>query len=437
MVFAMRSYFVNSKRILALAGLWIVSTVSAGQPLVINYDETKIPHYTLPDPLVTENGVKVRSASAWFQIRRPELLSLFSREMFGAAPGRPYGMQFNVTSNVDSVLGGLARRKEVTIHLSGEESATNVAVKVLLYLPSNTKDPSPVFLGYNFYGNHTIQPDPGITLSKSWMRNNDEKGVKDNLATDASRGTSSNRWPIEMILKRGYGVVTAYYGDIDPDFHDGWQNGVHPLFYRESQNTPDPHQWGSIAAWSWGLSRIMDYLETDAHVDWNKVTVMGHSRLGKTSLWAGATDPRFAMVISNNSGCGGAALSRRAFGETVRRINSSFPHWFCGNFAFYNDRESLLPFDQHQLISLIAPRPVYIASAQEDRWADPKGEFLSGVHADPVYRLLGKKGISERDLPELNQPVGDTIGYHIRTGKHDVTAFDWEQYMNFADRHLK
>ena len=432
----MRSPVTKSKNAIFMVSLWVVSTVSGAQPLVINYDESKIPQYTLPDPLITENGVKIQSASAWHQVRRPELLSLFSREMFGAVPGLLAKAQFHVTSDQKDALGGLARRKEVTIRLSGEDEKQSVEVKVLLYLPAKANNPSPVFLGYNFYGNHSIHTDSGITLSTSWMRDNEDKGVKENQATEDSRGTSSNRWPIEMILKRGYGVVTAYYGDIDPDFHDGWQNGIHPMFYRESQNAPEPHQWGSVAAWAWGLSRIMDYLETDAQVASNKVSVMGHSRLGKTSLWAGATDQRFAVVISNNSGCGGAALSRRSFGETVRRINSSFPHWFCGNFAFYNDRESLLPFDQHQLIALIAPRPVYIASAQEDRWADPKGEFLSGVHADPVYRLLGENGISEREMPEVNQPIGNTIGYHIRTGKHNVTVFDWEQYLRFADRHL-
>jgi hypothetical protein len=417
--------------------LWANSATYAGQPLVINYDEAKIPTYSLPDPLVTENGTRIQTASAWNQIRRPELLSIFSHEMFGAVPGRPAKMEFDVTSDVPDALNGLARRKEVTIRLAAEAGKNNAEVKVLIYLPAKSKNPVPVFLGYNFYGNHTVQDDPGITLSTSWMRSNSAMGIKENRATEASRGKSSQRWAVEMILKRGYGLVTAYYGDIDPDFHDGWENGVHPLFYRESQKAPEPHQWGSIAAWAWGLSRIMDYLETDAHVAWNKVTVMGHSRLGKTSLWAGATDTRFAMVISNNSGCGGAALSRRAFGETVRQINSSFPHWFCGNFAFYNDRESLLPIDQHQLIALMAPRPVYIASAQEDQWADPKGEFLSGVHADPVYRLLGKNGISETEMPEVNQPVGDTIGYHMRSGKHNVTDFDWEQYLRFADKHLK
>ena len=423
--------------VLTVVFLWTHSGTCVGQPLLINYDEAKIPAYNLPDPLIAENGLLVQTPSAWNQIRRPELLSLFTREMFGAFPDRQVKMEFEVTSDVTDALDGLARRKEVTIRLSGKDDKKSAEVKILLYLPAKIKNNIPVFLGYNFYGNHSIQDDPGITLSTSWMRNSSKNGVKENRATEASRGTSSERWPVKMIVQRGYGLVTAYYGDVDPDFHDGWQNGVHPLFYRESQKAPEPHQWGSIAAWAWGLSRIMDYLETDALVAQNKVTVMGHSRLGKTSLWAGATDTRFAIVISNNSGCGGAALSRRAFGETLRRINSSFPHWFCGNFAYYNDRESLLPIDQHQLIALMAPRPVYIASAQEDRWADPKGEFLSGVHADPVYRLLGKNGISETEMPEVNQPVGDTIGYHMRSGKHNVKDFDWQQYLQFADRHLK
>jgi hypothetical protein len=422
-----------------LAGCLLCSTVAVlkAQPLVINYDEAKVPRFTLPDPLTTQDGIQVTTPSAWKGIRRPEILSLLTREIFGEAPGRPESMQFKVESESVDALDGLARRKEVTVHLEGTADTAGVDIDVLIYLPAKAEKPSPVFLGLNFAGNHSIQNDPDITLSKSWMRSNPQNGIVDHQATEASRGSGSSRWPVETILKRGYGVVTAYYGDIDPDFDDGWQNGVHPLFYRDSQKTPESHQWGSIAAWAWGLSRIMDYLQTDHDIAGNKVSVLGHSRLGKTSLWAGATDERFALVISNNSGCGGAALSKRAYGETIRRINSSFPHWFCDNFTYYNDREHLLPFDQHYLIALLAPRPVYIASAQEDRWADPKGEFLSGVYADPVYRLLGKKGISAREMPEINESVGDTIRYHIRTGKHDVTDFDWEQYMNFADQHLK
>jgi hypothetical protein len=380
-----------------------------------------------------EDGGKVTNPKTWTERRRPEILRLFGEHVYGFSPQPAKGQTYKVTSVDENALGGKAVRKEVAISFMQRKDSPTM--NLLIYLPAGTTKPVPTFVGLNFRGNHSIHADPGITLSRAWMRNDPSRGIADNRATETSRGAAASRWPVETILARGYALATAYYGDIDPDFHDEFKNGVHGLFDNPEQR--QPNSWGSISAWAWGLSRAMDYFESDKDIDHKHVAVIGHSRLGKTALWAGASDDRFALVISNNSGCGGAALSRRAFGETVKRINTSFPHWFCDNFKKYNDNENAWPVDQHELIALIAPRPVYIASAEQDRWADPRGEFLSGKFADPVYRLLGVKGLNVDEMPEIDKPANTGfIGYHIRSGKHDVTDFDWQQYLSFADRHF-
>jgi hypothetical protein len=401
----------------------------AGPGCCVNYDESKVPAYTLPDPLLMADGGKVTTPEQWL-LRRAEILELFRANMYGRSPGRPEKMTFKVFDNDAQALGGKATRRQISVFFTGSDAGPKM--DILLYLPNNAKRPTPAFLGLNFQGNHSVNADPGIRLSTSWMRPG--SSVVDNRAGEESRGAAASRWPIEMILDRGYALATIYYGDIDPDYHDGFKNGVHAL-YPELQGRPD--NFSTIAAWAWGLSRAMDYLETDRDVDAKRVAVLGHSRLGKTSLWAGATDERMALVISNDSGAGGAALSRRRFGETVQRLNTSFPHWFCAAFRNYNEHEDALPMDQHMLIALIAPRPVYVASAQEDQWADPRGEFLSAKGADPVYRLLGTEGLPADEWPPVDKPVQGRIGYHVRSGGHDVKVFDWTQYLVFADKHLK
>jgi hypothetical protein len=402
----------------------------AQNPSNANYDEAKVGKYTLPDPLVMQNGQPVNSAKMWHQQRRPEIVRLFETQVYGQSAPSPQSIAYEVTSRSTSALGGAATRKEVTIWLTPNKQGPKM--QVLFYIPNQRTKPAPVFLGLNFTGNHAIHTDPEITLAKVWSRNG---GAAPVIADPSTRGSSASRWQVDKLIKRGYAVASIYYGDIFPDHKDGRKDSIIP--YLAAGHPQSPSDWGAIGAWAWALSRAMDYIEKDKDLDPKRVAVHGHSRLGKTSLWAGAMDARFAMVISNDSGEGGAALARRTFGETVERINTAFPHWFCDNFKAFNQRVNDLPVDQHMLIALIAPRPVYVASAQEDLWADPHGEFLSAQAASPVYRLLGKDGLTAKQWPAIHQPVHSTIGYHIRAGKHDINEYDWDQYLAFADKHLR
>ncbi len=413
---------------------------AADGPAGFNYDESKVPPYTLPDPLMLNDGTRVRDAATWRTQRRPELLETFAREVYGRTPGgRPAGMHWAVTSVDRAALGGKAVRKEVTVWFTARKDGPKM--HLLIYQPpgaAGAHAPWPAFLGLNYYGNPCVNADPGITPSTAWMRTNAEFKIVKNRATEGTRGAHASRWDVENVVARGYATVSLYYGDLCEDRSEGLTTGVATLFGTGAVNERRPDEWGAIGIWAWGLSRALDYLASDPEIDGRRVAVHGHSRLGKAALWAGAQDERFALVISNNSGCGGAALSKRIYGETVERINTSFPFWFSKNFRAYNARESALPVDQHELIALMAPRPVHVASAEDDAWADPRGEFLGAQHAEPVYALFGKKGLGVAGMPAVNQPVlGDALAYHVRTGKHDITPYDWARYCDFADRVMK
>ena len=393
-----------------------------------NFDESKVGPYTLPDPLVLINGQKVRDAVTWTDWRRPEILHLFETYQFGRTPTAPYAVRFENLSNDSGALNGIAIRKQIVIHFSADP--TGPKATILLYIPATRKGPAPVFLGLNFAGNQAVAADPGIRLGEIWSRAH----VKQ-TAAESTRGSESAEWQVEKILAHGFALATVYYEDIEPDFDGGMKYGVRPIFFRPGQTEPAADDWGAIGAWAWGLSRAADYLATDPDIDAKHIALMGHSRLGKTALWAGAQDPRFALVISNESGEGGASLSRRSYGEDIRHLNKAFPHWFCGNYHNYSGHEAQLPVDSHMLLALIAPRPLYVASAEQDRDSDPRGEFLAAVAASPVWALFGMKGIDTDQMPPLASPVGQAVAYHVRAGKHDVTAYDWDRYLEFAAKY--
>jgi pimeloyl-ACP methyl ester carboxylesterase len=334
------------------------------------------------------------------------VLDLFREHVYGRVPGTHYNQEFRVTREDRQAIGGAATLKQVDILINS--SGNNLTVKLTLFTPNKTGKAAPVFLLIDNRGPSNTDPD---------------------------RKVKSEFWPVEEAIERGYGMAVFSNADLDPDNFDEFKNGIHALLdpLPRSDNS-----WGTLAAWAWGASRCMDYLVTDKDVDPQKVAVLGHSRGGKTALWAGAEDRRFAIVISNESGCGGAALARRKYGETVARINKAFPHWFCGNYGKYGGNEDNMPVDMHMLLALMAPRAVYVASADEDLWADPRGSYLALLNALPVYRLLGQNPVLNEDVPPMNQQViSGNVGYHIRNGSHNMLLSDWKMFMNFADSVFK
>jgi hypothetical protein len=402
-------------------------TSVAGIP--VNYDESLVGGYTLPDPLVLSDGRRMRDAKTWYGERRPEIVRLFEERQFGRSPGRPDGLRFDVFDKGTPALGGKALRRQVTIYFSREKAGPKM--DLLIYLPAQARKPVPVLLNLSFTANSHTVDDPGVSPGEVWSR--ERKRVP------ATQGPLFGKLDVLPFLASGIGVATVYYGDIDPDFPGGIQHGVRSLYLKPGQTEPAPDEWATIAAWGWGLSRALDYFETDRGVDAKRVAITGASRLGKTVLWAGARDTRFALVIASCSGEGGAALSRRNFGETVKHLTAPtrYHYQFAANYQKLADRINESPIDAHMLLSLIAPRPLLLQTGDTDLWSDPKGEFLSAVAAGPVYRLLGRQDLGTDEMPPAGRPILRTLGYYMHAGGHGTIPSDWEQYLKFMQLHLR
>jgi hypothetical protein len=400
----------------------------AGIP--VNYEESKVGTYTLPDPLIMADGKPVRDAKTWTAKRRPEILRLFEENEYGRTPGRPADMSFDVFDKGTPALDGKATRRQVTIYFSKDKAGPKM--DLLLYLPAGAQKPVPVVLNISFMPNSSSVADTGVKPGEVWSKD------KQRVPAPAGRG-GFGRLITEPVLAHGYGIASVYYGDIDPDFLGGVSLGVRKLYLKPGQTEPAPDEWGAISAWAWGLSRALDYLETDAGVDAKRVAIFGVSRLGKTVIWAGAHDPRFAMVIASCSGEGGAALSRRDYGETIAHLTAPtrYPYQFCANYAKYAQHVDKLPVDAHMLVALMAPRPVLLQTGDTDYWSDPKGEFLAAVAAAPVYKLFGKQGLDTDQWPPAGTPILHDIGYFMHSGGHGSLPADWDQYLKFMDMHFQ
>ena len=379
------------------------------------YDEAKIPPYDLPPLLVTAEGESVTTAEAWRNVRRPQILSLFSNLIYGRVPQpeNPIKVAFEVKRTDPEFMGGKATRKDVQIRLSNGRG--KVEMLVLVYVPNGKTGPVPAFMKHSF--NNTRSSDFEAHPSQP----------------DRLR----NGWPLGKFFDRGYAFVAVYQQDLVRHNEVEFLRGIHRLFYPQGQSFPKAHEWGVLSTVAWGAMRAMDYLETDSDIDHTRVAIMGHSKMGKATLWTAAQDERFAMAISAQSGCAGAALWRRRSGETLEKMVTRFPYWLCRNAWKFVNQEDDLPVDQHMLLACIAPRPVYVHSGVEDTWADGRGEYLSAYHASEVYRLLGKKGLNSESSPPVGEAIIESdVGYHIRQGGHSIESYDWERFLDFADYHF-
>jgi hypothetical protein len=384
----------------------------------------------LPDPLVMFNGERVATREQWLRQRRPELKALFQHYMYGYAPPAPAKVDTKIERQDRRYFGGKATKKELTLAFGPPDCPK---IRLLLVVPNGRTGPAPVFVGMNFCGNYALVDDPDVPRPGGWVYPG-QPGVSDSRATEAGRGKQADVWDLEGTVGCGYAVATFYNGDVDPDRPD-LREGIQP--HLRTGKEPGPHDWGTIAAWAWGIGRAVDYLVTDPDLARGRIAVVGHSRLGKAALLAAALDERVALAIPHQAGCGGTAPSRGKVGESVKQINDRFPHWFCGAFKEFNDRPERLPFDQHCLVALVAPRPVLFTNAVEDAWANPRGQFDVLRAADPVYRFLGVEGLSAERMPEPGRLVDSRLGYFIRPGKHSMGKEDWRVFLDFADKHLK
>jgi hypothetical protein len=402
-------------------------SVVAGIP--VNYDEAKTGDYTLTDALKLNDGKPVRDAKTWYTKRRPQIEELFETQQYGRDPGRPADESFDVTDKGTPALDGKAIRKQVTISFSKDESWPRI--HLLVYLPASAKKPVPMFFTISFVAVQNTVDDPGIAPDMVW-------DPKTNTKIAPPQRPGFGHINVNALLDAGFGVATFYYGEVDPDYANGFSNGIRARYQKAGQTDRAPDDWGTIAAWAWGMSRVQDYFETDANIDAKRVAIHGVSRLGKTVMWAGAHDQRFAAVIASCSGEGGAALSHRNYGETVAHLTapSRYPYQFAANYAKYGGFPDTAPMDANLLIALIAPRPLLLQTGNTDYWSDPKGEFLAAVAAGPVYKLLGKDALDTETWPAAKQPILHDLSYYMHDGGHGMVPSDWDIYVQFLKMHL-